>query len=116
LTGCPLGPLTPSPPDDAVDLEATANTRWAYDCLAAHAGQVLVVNTIKTLLIAQARINSDELSAEALACLLQSNFICELWVHDERTRRYRQLFRHRIRLIRQRTRLKDRIHAILHRS
>jgi transposase len=102
--------------DDAVALEATANTWWAYDCLVAHAGQVLVVNPIKTRLIAQARINTDELSAEALARLLQSNFICEVWVPDNRTRRYRQLISHRIRLVQEATRLKNRIHAILHRQ
>ena len=102
--------------DDAVALEATANTWWAYDCLAAHAGRVLVVNPIKTRLIAQARINTDELSAEALARLLQSNFISEVWVPDERTRGYRQLISHRIRLVQEATRLKNRIHAILHRQ
>jgi len=106
------GTLTP---DDAVALEATANSWWAYDCLSAHAGRVLVVNPIKTRLIAEARINTDELSAEALARLLHSNFICEVWVPDERTRRYRQLISHRIRLVQEGTRLKNRIHAILHR-
>lgn len=103
-------------PDDAVALEATTNTWWAYDCLSAHAGRVVVVNPIKTRLIAEARINTDELSAEVLARLLQSNFICEVWVPDERTRRYRQLISHRIRLAQEGTRLKNRIHAILHRQ
>lgn len=136
-------------PSDAVALEATANTVrlrvrlrltrsahgeawWAYDCLAAHAGRVVVVNPLKTRLIAEARINTDErspersrrrLSAEALARLLESNFIvrlrltnvCEVWVPDERTRRYRQLISHHIRLAQEATRLKNRIHAILHR-
>jgi len=73
-----------------------------------------VVNPIKTRLIAQARISTDELSAEALARLLQSNFICEVWVPDERTRGYRQVISHRIRLAQECTRLKNRIHATLH--
>jgi len=103
-------------PTDAVALEATANTWWAYDCLVAHAGQVVVVNPIKTRLIAEARINTDELSTEALARLLQSNFICEVWVPDERTRLYRKLISHHIRLSQEATRLKNRIHAILHRN
>lgn len=103
-------------PDDAVALEATANTWWAYDCLSSYAGQVVVVNPIKTRLIAEARINTDELSAEALARLLQSNFICQVWVPDQRTRRYRELISHRIRLAQEATRLKNRIHAILHRK
>jgi transposase len=100
---------------DAVALEATTNTWWAYDCLTAHAGRVVVVNPTKTRLIAEARINTDELSAEVLARLLQSNFICQVWVPDECTRRYRQLISHRIRLTQESTRLKNRIHAILHR-
>jgi transposase len=102
--------------EDAVALEASTNTWWAYDCLVAHAGRVVVANPIKTRLIAEARINTDELSAEVLARLLQSNFVCEVWVPDERTRRYRQLISHRIRLVQEATRLKNRIHAILHRQ
>jgi transposase len=101
---------------DAVALEASTNTWWAYDCLVAHAGRVVVVNPIKTRLIAQARISTDELSAEALARLLQSNFICEVWVPGERTRWYRQVISHRIRLGQEGTRLKNRIHASLHRQ
>jgi transposase len=102
--------------EDAVALEASTNTWWAYDCLAARAGRVVVVNPIKTRLIAQARISTDELSAEALARLLHSNFICEVWVPEERTRRYRQVIGHRIRLAQESTRLKNRIHATLHRQ
>jgi len=102
--------------EDAVALEASTNTWGAYDCLAAHAGRVVVVNPIKTRLIAQARISTDELSAEALARLLHSNFICEVWVPEERTRRYRQVISHRIRLAQEGTRLKNRIHATLHRQ
>lgn len=101
---------------DEVALEASTNTWWAYDCLAARAGRVVVVNPIKTRLIAQARISTDELSAEALARLLQSNFVCEVWVPEERTRGYRQLISHRIRLAQEGTRLKNRIHATLHRQ
>lgn len=102
--------------EDAVALEASTNTWWAYDCLAVRAGRVVVVNPIKTRLIAQARISTDDLSAEALARLLQSNFICEVWVPEERTRRYRQVISHRIRLSQEGTRLKNRIHATLHRQ
>ena len=102
--------------EDAVALEASTNTWWAYDCLAARAGRVVVVNPIKTRLIAQARISTDELSAEALARLLQSNFVCEVWVPEERTRGYRQVISHRIRLAQEGTRLKNRIHATLHRQ
>lgn len=102
--------------DGAVALEASANTWWSYDCLVAHAGRIVVVNPIKTRLIAQARISTDELSAGVLARLLQSNFVCEVWMPDERTRRYRQLISHRIRLVQEATRLKHRIHAILHRE
>jgi transposase len=101
---------------DEVALEASTNTWWAYDCLVACAGRVVVVNPIKTRLIAQARISTDELSAEALARLLQSNFICEVWVPEERTRGYRQVISHRIRLAQEGTRLKNRIHATLHRQ
>lgn len=71
--------------DDAVALEATGNTWAAYDCLIARAGRVLVVNLIKTRLIAEARINTDELTAEVLARLLHSNSICDVWLPHERT-------------------------------
>jgi transposase len=66
-------------------------------------------------LIAEARIKTDRLSAEALARLLQANFICEVWVPDEQTREQRALVSHRVFLSRNSTRFKNRIHSVLHR-
>jgi len=101
--------------DDAAVLEAGLNTWWVYDTLKPHVGRVVVANPLKTRLIAEARIKTDRLSAEALARLLQANFICEVWVPDEQTREQRALVSHRVFLSRNSTRFKNRIHSVLHR-
>ena len=59
-------------PQDSVVIEVTANTWHIYDILAAHAGEVVVANSFKTRIIAEARIKSDKIDAVILARLLAS--------------------------------------------
>jgi transposase len=83
--------------------------------LAHQAGQVVVSNPAKTRLIAQARIKTDKFDALALARLLASGFICDVWVPVSRVREQRALAAHRDGLRKQSTRTKNRIHALLRR-
>jgi transposase len=101
--------------DDAVVLEATSNTWHLYDLLKQHTDTVIVANPYKTKLIAEARIKSDKVDAMVLAQLLASHFVADIWVPDPRTRQQRQLAAHRASLTQQRTRIKNQLHALLHR-
>jgi transposase len=54
--------------------------------------------------------------AAVLAQLLAADFIPEVWMPDEATRERRRRIAHRSALVQQRTRERNRIHAILHRN
>jgi transposase len=64
-------------------------------------------------LIWQARCKTDPIDARKLAELLRTNLLPVIWVADAETRALRQLLRGRAFLVRERTRLKNRIHGHL---
>jgi transposase len=64
-------------------------------------------------LIWQARAKTDPADARKLAELLRTNLLPTIWVPDLETRRRRQLLRGRAFLVRERTRVKNRIHGHL---
>ncbi len=100
---------------DQVAFELTTNAWAVYDELAAQAGRVVVTNPYKTKLIAEAYIKNDKVDAWTLARLLAAGFTCEVWVPDRQVREHRALATQRARLQRERTRLKNRMHTLLHR-
>ena len=97
---------------DTVVIEVTTNTWQLHKLLSQYAGAVVVANPYKTKLIAEARIKSDKVDAVALAQLLASRFIAEVWVPDPETQQHRQVAAHRATLVRQRTQIKNRLHAL----
>ena len=74
---------------------------------------VILSNPIKTRAIASAKIKTDRLNAVKLASLLRGGFISECYVPNKKTMELRELVRHRIALVRMRTRLKNKIHGIM---
>lgn len=103
-------------PNDQVVLEATVNTWAIADLLRTQAGRVVVSNPMRTRAIADAKIKTDRVDAAVLAQLLAADFIPEVWMPDEATRERRRRIAHRSALVQQRTRERNRIHAILHRN
>lgn len=100
-------------PDDQVVLEASTNTWAIADILAAHAGRVVVSNPLRTRAIAQAKVKTDEIDARTLAELLAADYIPAVWQPDPTTRELRRRVAHRAGLVRNRTLLRNRVHAIL---
>jgi transposase len=103
-------------PDDQVALEATCNTYAIARLLQQHAGRVVVSNPVKTRAIAEAKIKTDKVDAEVLVRLLAGDWLPTVWLPDDQTQTFRQQVAHRARLVQQKTRLKNRVHAILHRN
>ncbi len=103
-------------PDDEVALEATTNSDAIAAMLRGVVGRVVVSNPRKTRAIAEAKVKTDKVDARILAQLLAADFLPETWVADDRTRRRRRLVARRVHLVRQRTRLKNQVHAILSRN
>lgn len=100
-------------PQDHVALEATTHAFTLHDVLAEHAGEVVVVNPIKTALIAKARVKTDKLDARILAELMRCGFIYAVWVPPMKIRQLRSLVGQRIGRNKDRTRVKNAIHALL---
>ncbi|MCS0627928.1 IS110 family transposase [Telluria mixta] len=100
-------------PDDHVVLEATGNTAAIVAALKSHAGRVVVANPLKVRLIAEARIKTDKIDAAILAQLYASGFLPEVWTPDDATLALRRQVARRTQIVRQRTRLKNEIHAVL---
>jgi transposase len=103
-------------PDDEVALEATTNSDAIATMLRQVVARVVVSNPRKTRAIAEAKVKTDKVDARILAQLLAADFLPETWVADDRTRRRRRLVVQRTHLVKQRTRLKNRVHAILSRN
>lgn len=101
---------------DHVVLEATGNTQAIVRVLSQYAGRVAVANPLRTRLIAEAKIKTDTIDAGVLAQLYASGFLPEVWMPDEATDTLRRQVARRAQLVRHRTRLKNQVHAILHRN
>lgn len=95
-------------------LEATTNTWAVVAILEPFVAEVVVSNPLRTRAIAQAKIKTDRVDALVLAQLLRSDFLPRVWKPDGATRQLRQLSTERANLVADRTRLKNRIHAVLH--
>lgn len=103
-------------PDDEVALEATTNSDAVAVMLREVVARVVVSNPRKTRAIAEAKVKTDKVDARILAQLLAADFLPETWVADDQTRRRRRLVARRVHLVKQRTRLKNQVHAILSRN
>src|SRR3954449_1217881 len=103
-------------PGDHVVLESTAMTWAIAELLAEHAGRVTVSNPMRTRAIASAKVKTDKIDAKVLAQLGAADFLPEVWAPDEVTRALRRRVAHRSSLVRQRTRLRNQIHAVLARN
>lgn len=97
-----------------VALEATTNC-WAIAAiLQPLCAAVVVSNPLRTRAIAAAKIKTDKVDALVLAQLLRCDYLPGVWTPDEPTRHMRQRATERANLSCDRTRLKNRIHAVLH--
>jgi transposase len=101
-------------PTDEVALEATGNTWAIATLLASHAGRVVVSNPAKTRAIAEAKVKTDKVDAAILAGLLAADYLPPVWLADAETAALRRQVLRRAHIVRQRTRLKNQVHAILH--
>jgi transposase len=103
-------------PDDEVALEATTNSDAIATLLRPLVRRVVVSNARKTRAIAEAKVKTDKVDARILAQLLAADFLPGTWVADDRTRMLRRLVMRRTHLVKQRTRVKNRVHGIMARN
>jgi transposase len=71
------------------------------------------VHPLQCKAIASARLKNDKVDAAILGQLLRADLLPEAWIAPPGVRQLRALVRHRIQLVRLRTLLRNRIHAVL---
>src|SRR4051812_35530150 len=71
---------------------------------------------MRTRAIASAKVKTDKIDAKVLAQLGAADFLPEVWAPDEVTRALRRRIARRLSLVRQRTRLRNQVHAVLARN
>jgi transposase len=96
-----------------VVLEATGNAAIIVNVLRPHVAYVAIANPLRVRLIAEARVKTDRIDAAVPAQLYASGFLPEVWMPDEHRLALRRQISRRSQLVRQRTRLKNEIHAVL---
>jgi transposase len=103
-------------PTDEVALEATGNTHAIARLLRGRVARVVVSNPAKTRAIAEAKVKTDKVDAAVLAQLLAADYLPSVWLPDEDTLALRRQVTRRAHIVRQRTRLKNQVQAILARN
>jgi transposase len=103
-------------PEDVVALEATGNAWAIARILAPHAGRVVLAQPKAVRAIAQAKVKTDAVDARTLVRLLTAGFLPEVWQGGEGTQALRRQVSRRRQLIKQRTRAKNQVHAVLMRN
>jgi transposase len=101
--------------DDQVVLEATGNALAIARIIEPYVGRVVLANP-KAVKNATQSAKTDKLDAGTLANLFAAGFLPEVWTPDEQTRVLRRRISRRAQLVRQRTREKNQVHAILIRN
>jgi transposase len=76
--------------------------------------RLVLVHPQRVKAIASAKLKNDRVDSETLAHLLRCDLLPESWKADRETQGRRQQVRLRATLVRQRTRLKNQVHAVLH--
>ena len=101
-------------PQHVIALEATTNTWPVARLLQPLVQRVVISNPLKTKAIASAKVKTDKVDALVLAQLLRAGFLPEVWQPDQHTHLMRARTTERAILTSDRTRIKNRIHAVLH--
>ena len=94
-------------------LEATRNWPFMYDLLHEHVQQVDLVHAKGVRAIANAAVKTDQIDASTLAHLARMNYIPKAYAATQEIRDLRQLLRHREWMVNQRSKDKNRVHAVL---
>ena len=103
-------------PTDEVALEATCNTHAIAKLLEGRVARVVISNPQKTRAIAEAKVKTDHVHAARLAELLAADYLPGVWLADDQTHALRRQVARRAHIVKQRTRLKNQVQAILHRN
>ena len=96
-----------------VVLEAGRNWYYLFDCLEGLVEEIQLAHPLRTRAIAAAKVKTDKVDSATLAHLLRANLIPTAYMAPARVREEREVLRYRASLVALRTRVKNKVHAIL---
>ena len=100
------------PERSSMVIESSSTWYWAHRLLSER-HDVTLSNPMKNKAIASAKVKTDKIDSITLANLLRGGWAAECYVPSKETMEFRELVRFRANLVRQRTGMKNRIHAYL---
>jgi transposase len=101
------------PPGTPAAFEAAFGWGWLVQLLEDYGFEPHLVHPLQCKAIASARLKNDKVDAAILAQLLRADLLPEAWIAPLEVRQLRAMLRHRAQLVRLRTLLRNRIHAVL---
>ena len=101
------------PPGTPAAFEAAFGWGWLLELLEAYGFEPHMVHPLQCKAIASARLKNDKVDAATLAQLLRADLLPEAWIAPPQVRQLRAMLRHRAQLVRLRTLLRNRVHAVL---
>src|SRR5262245_58844580 len=108
-----LGVLGGLPPGTPAAFEAAFGWGWLVEVLENYGFDPHLVHPLRCKAIASALLKNDKVDAAILAQLLRADLLPEAWIAPPPVRQLRALLRHRAQLVRLRTLLRNRVHAVL---
>lgn len=104
-------------PADTIALEVSTSANAVVSLFrSASEATVILSNPIETKLIASGRTKTDKVDARVLAELARVDYLPQVWQPDADTLRLRNLMTDRESLVHYKTKLKNQVHAVLHRN
>jgi len=108
-----LGVIGGLPAGTPAAFEAAFGWGWLVELLEDYGFDPHLVHPLQCKAIASARLKNDKVDAAILAQLLRADLLPEAWIAPPPVRQLRAMLRHRAQLVRLRTLLRNRIHAVL---
>ncbi|MEV7783752.1 IS110 family transposase [Kitasatospora sp. NPDC088351] len=108
-----LGVIGDLPIGTPVAFEAAYGWGWLVELLEDYGYQPHLVHPLRCKAIASARLKNDKVDAAILGRLLRADLLPEAWIAPLEVRQQRALLRHRFQLVRLRTLMRNRVHAVL---
>ena len=100
----------------SVAMEASYNWPYYYRAVEEAADNIVLAHPLKTRIIGEAKIKTDKIDSKVLAYMLKADMLPRAYVPSRDTMENKVLLRSRISLVRIRTQIKNKIHAIVDRN
>ncbi|MBN2422916.1 IS110 family transposase [Candidatus Woesearchaeota archaeon] len=97
----------------SVAMEASYNWQYFYRAVEEAADAIVLAHPLKTRIIGEAKIKTDKIDSSVLAHMLKAEMLPAAYVPKRSTMQSKMLLRSRISLVRIRTQVKNKIHAII---